>query len=238
MPGRFIVLEGIDSSILADEAEQLARWVRTEGQSFVITREPTDGPLGAQLRALLNGRLSVPEYAKALLFAADRLDHYEGLPSEEIGFENKSKPDAGLDPENKPKPSKTPSVKYGIKYDLEAGRFVISVRYLLSAYAQFSEQVSLDWLMKINALSTWPDLTIFIDVPVDVVLTRQIKEHGYDKDKVEDAREDLVRQRKNYLDAIASLKEKDFPVEVIESDSLTVIHRNCIRLLTQRFGME
>jgi dTMP kinase len=75
MAGRFIVFEGVDSEAIADQARRMAEWLRSEGMAAVTTREPTDGPIGSQIRLVLNGRLQVDEMTLAVLFLADRLDH-------------------------------------------------------------------------------------------------------------------------------------------------------------------
>lgn len=75
MAGRFIVFEGIDSEALTEQARRLAEWLRSEGLPVVVTREPTDGPIGAQIRLVLSDRLTVDELTQAALFAADRMDH-------------------------------------------------------------------------------------------------------------------------------------------------------------------
>lgn len=75
MAGRFIVFEGIDTDVLTDQASRLATWLRSEGLPAVTTREPTDGPIGAQIRLVQNGRLNVDQLTLAALFLADRMDH-------------------------------------------------------------------------------------------------------------------------------------------------------------------
>jgi dTMP kinase len=75
MAGRFIVFEGIDNETLVQQTRRLAEWLRDEGLTVVVTREPTDGPIGAQIQLVLNDRLEVDELTQAALFAADRMDH-------------------------------------------------------------------------------------------------------------------------------------------------------------------
>lgn len=75
MAGRFIVFEGIDTDVLTDQASRLATWLRSEGLSVVTTREPTDGPIGAQIRLVQNDRLMVDQLTLAALYLADRMDH-------------------------------------------------------------------------------------------------------------------------------------------------------------------
>lgn len=78
--GFFIVLEGIDGSGKTTQARLLAEALRHEGYEVVLTREPSDGPLGRWLRRYLAGsprRLS-PELELAW-FMADRREHVENL---------------------------------------------------------------------------------------------------------------------------------------------------------------
>ena len=84
--GRFIVLEGLDGAGTTTQAERIARALRERGSKVVVTRQPSDGPIGTQLRHALTGRLSLPngrgpltEDTLALLFAADRLDHLAAI---------------------------------------------------------------------------------------------------------------------------------------------------------------
>jgi dTMP kinase len=74
--GRFIVLEGIDGSGTTTQSARLGAALRAEGYRVVMTREPSEGPIGVLLRQALTRRLTgLSDRALALLFAADRLDH-------------------------------------------------------------------------------------------------------------------------------------------------------------------
>lgn len=73
--GLFIVFEGLDGSGLSTQARLLAEWLEKNRSRSALTKEPTDGPAGAQIRMALEGRLKVDEETLALLFAADRMDH-------------------------------------------------------------------------------------------------------------------------------------------------------------------
>ncbi len=75
MAGRFIVFEGIDSDVLAEQASQMSAWLLSDGLTVIRTREPTDGPIGTQVRLVLNERLKVDELTLTALFLADRMDH-------------------------------------------------------------------------------------------------------------------------------------------------------------------
>jgi len=56
---------------------------------------------------------------------------------------------------------------------LKEGKIVISDRYVYSSLAyQGSEGLNLDWIESINVNARKPDLSLFIDVPPEVVLER------------------------------------------------------------------
>ena len=76
--GKFIVLEGIDGSGTTTHAELLGKWLEVEGYPVVVTEEPSKGKIGAVIREKLKEKDSSP-MLDALLFAADRLDHWETL---------------------------------------------------------------------------------------------------------------------------------------------------------------
>jgi dTMP kinase len=80
--GRFLVLEGLDGAGTTTQARLLADRLRRGGRRAHLTAEPSGGPVGALLRQVLTRRIGGGEGegfdagALALLFAADRLDHW------------------------------------------------------------------------------------------------------------------------------------------------------------------
>jgi dTMP kinase len=85
---RLIVLEGIDGAGTTTQAERLGAHLNARGVKVHVTREPSAGPIGLTIRELLKeGVKHVDQTAMALLFAADRLDHWkrEMLPAMERG---------------------------------------------------------------------------------------------------------------------------------------------------------
>jgi len=74
--GLLIAFEGLDGAGTTTQAERTRdRLAETRGERAYLTREPTDGPVGAQIRLGLAGRVDFDPKTMALLFAADRLDH-------------------------------------------------------------------------------------------------------------------------------------------------------------------
>lgn len=76
-PGVFVVLEGGEGAGKSTQAERLADWLRAQGRTVVVTREPGGTPVGERLRALLLDPASrgLSARAEALLYAADRAQH-------------------------------------------------------------------------------------------------------------------------------------------------------------------
>lgn len=77
--GRFIVLEGADGAGTTTQAQALSSWLEARGATAHVTQEPSGGPVGRLIREILRGEKpsEMGWQRLALLFAADRLDHYE-----------------------------------------------------------------------------------------------------------------------------------------------------------------
>ena len=80
--GMFIVLEGIDGAGTTTQAERIISWLQSRGRRAHFTCEPSDGTIGRMIRGALSGQLLghsdslLPAESLALLFAADRADHW------------------------------------------------------------------------------------------------------------------------------------------------------------------
>lgn len=122
----------------------LADYLRSHGVEIVTTREPGGTPLGDRLRkAFLETYDSVSPMAELLAFAADRAQHVEFL----------------------------------IRPSLERGLVVISDRFADATYAYqgagrgFPEEKVLEAIdLATDGLK--PDLTIFLDIPVETATKR------------------------------------------------------------------
>jgi dTMP kinase len=74
--GLFITFEGGDGSGKSTQSELLAGWLRSQGRTVVLTREPGGTDLGNELRDIvLHRRGHIAPRAEALLYAADRAHH-------------------------------------------------------------------------------------------------------------------------------------------------------------------
>lgn len=80
--GLFVVLEGIDGAGTTTQAERIVEWLQTRGRVAHLTQEPSTGVIGTLTRRSLRGepighdQRLLPAESIALLFAADRADHW------------------------------------------------------------------------------------------------------------------------------------------------------------------
>ena len=168
-----MVLEGLDGAGTTTQCAAIAARLRAEGQRTVITREPSDGPIGTLIRQALGHRLRLPDgraltpATLALLFAADRVDH---VASE-------------IDPA------------------LEAGAIVLSDRYLLSSLAYQGADLPLSWVASVNARARMPDLTLFLAVDPKLAEKRRGERGG--REELYESLEQQKKIAKAYRKAIA-----------------------------------
>src|SRR3954454_24157846 len=148
--GVFVTLEGPDGSGKSSLLRRLSARVSVAGCDVVATREPGSTPLGEQVRRLVldtEPRIDRTGLADALLFAASRAQHVADV----------------------------------IRPALARGAIVVCDRYLDSsmAYQGAGSGLPLDELAAVQRFATGglvPDLTILLDLPVDVGLARKSAE--------------------------------------------------------------
>ena len=76
--GLFICIEGLDGSGKTTHAHRLVRNLQKRGFDAVYTTEPSRGELGTFIRGtILEGKKRVPRVVEALLFAVDRVEHFD-----------------------------------------------------------------------------------------------------------------------------------------------------------------
>jgi len=147
----------------------------------VLTREPGGTELGTRLRDLLLDPLvgDIDPRAEALLMAADRAHHVATV----------------------------------IRPALAAGDHVVSDRFAASslAYQGFGRGLSLDEVREISEWATgglWPDLTVLLDVPVEVAAARL----GTDLDRFEQADDGFHRRVVEGFRSLAADNRSDWVV--------------------------
>jgi dTMP kinase len=140
--GRFIALEGLDGAGISTQTRRLAVRLDRAGVNYYCTREPTDGPVGSQIRLALIGRLNVDPTTLALMFAADRSDHLHHAVA--------------------------PRLEAGVHVVTE--RQVLSS--LAYQGAQLGDRGWVREINRENLRFLAPDLTVFLDVPPQTALKR------------------------------------------------------------------
>jgi dTMP kinase len=171
--GRFIVLEGLDGAGTTTQTERLAAALRAEGHAVVTTREPSDGPVGTMIRQALTGRLGLPGGAGPL--APETLALLFAA-------------------------DRTDHLKAKVLPALEAGKVVLSDRYVLSSLAYQGMSLPMDWVEAINSHAVAPDLTLFVGVKPEVAARRRAVRGGpAELFEADEAQRRIARQ---YLAAI------------------------------------
>ena len=193
--GKFIVFEGLDGAGTSTQVLLLRDWLTAREIRCLTTKEPSNGPFGAEIRKAIEGRTRVDPRALALAFAADRTDHlfhwsFLGDESGEINAGNRS-----LRTEDT-----------GVDALLKRGVWVVCDRYVVSSYAyQLAQGLNLEWLQEINRFAIDPNLTIWIDTEVEECFRRI----GNRTTHLElfDSSDRLSQVREAYLTALASWRE-------------------------------
>jgi dTMP kinase len=73
--GLLIAFEGIDGTGKSTQIQLLAKKLRALEYEVVMTKEPTDGPVGQRIRKLYASRENVSQEEELQLFLADRRQH-------------------------------------------------------------------------------------------------------------------------------------------------------------------
>lgn len=73
--GTLIVFEGLDGAGKSTQVERLVARLRAAGHPVCRTREPTDGPAGARIRALSSAGADLAPEEELALFVEDRFEH-------------------------------------------------------------------------------------------------------------------------------------------------------------------
>jgi dTMP kinase len=76
----FVCIEGLDGSGKSTLMDALSRLLEERETDFIITSEPTDGPIGSTIKKYLSRADRTRDVAyEALMFAADRLWHISNV---------------------------------------------------------------------------------------------------------------------------------------------------------------
>lgn len=174
-PGMLVALEGLDGSGSSTQARNLFDYYGLQHSlNTWLTKEPTEGPIGAPIRHILSRKLEMDNQTLQMMFTTDRSDHL-----------------------NEPR---------GIITRLKNKSLVITDRYLWSTLAYgYAADLDIDWLLAMQSRFPLPDLTFFLDTPVDICLARmQESRLGLDLFEKKEKMEKVV---KGYMETILRFPE-------------------------------
>ena len=151
MRGRFITLEGLEGSGKSTQIGRHEQYLARRGLEVTVTREPGGTPLAEKLRQIVlsPGNESISPAAELLIIFAARAVHLDTL----------------------------------IRPALEAGRWVLCDRFTDAsfAYQGAGRGVADEHIRALQALvqgELQPDLTLLLDLPVEVGLQRAAARRG------------------------------------------------------------
>ncbi len=198
----FIVFEGIDSSGKTTQAELLKKYFLAIDEQAVISPEPSNGIIGNLIRQALKQRIvfsrdrDLFDRQMAYLFAADRHDHLYN----------------DID---------------GVFKLIQNNYHVISTRYYFSSLAYNCDSVEqFDFITKLNDRFPNPDLTIYIDIPIEVSLSR-LQERSLQE--IYETKTKLTKVRKQYQQIFAEYTGKAIAID--GTQDLQQIHSLIVQAL-------
>lgn len=203
----FITLEGSEGSGKTSQIPPLAEFLREKGYSVLTTREPGGTHIGDQVRAIL-GDLKNTDMGKRteiLLFQASRAQLVEQV----------------------------------IIPHLERGGVVLSDRYADStlAYQGYGYEIDLELLIPLVTFATRglkPDLTLFLDIPVEEGLLRKAK--GGERNRLDTL--DLAfyrRVQRGYYRLVQAEPQRWVVIDA--SRSFEEVQEEIYRVVAQRLGI-
>lgn len=157
--GFFIAIEGIDGCGSTTHTKLLGSLLESKKKQVYLTREPSLSTIGKVLREYLKKK-DIPIPTDALLFAADRVEHYynEILPKLESGYIVIS--DRYIES----------SIAYQAAQSIFDNK---SFDELSNAPNKNKFEMSIEWIENINKFSPKPDLTIILDIEPEKSLKRK-----------------------------------------------------------------
>ncbi len=145
--GFFIALDGIDGCGSTTHTGILKKNLELMKNTVYVTREPSQFGAGILLREYLKKK-NIPSPTDALLFAADRVEHYYN----EI----------------------QPNLNHG--NIVLSDRYLESSIAYQSAQTDDNFEITIEWIETINKFVPKPDITIILDIEPEISLKRKYSE--------------------------------------------------------------
>jgi dTMP kinase len=198
---KFITIEGIEGAGKTTALSFIKTWLNKRKIPYVTTREPGGTEIAEEIRHILlrHHRESLTDMAEVLLFFAARAQH----------------------------------LKTTILPALNDGKWVICDRFIDASFAYQGGGrnvpiLFLECLEQYVLVGKQPDLTILLDLPVEVGLKRIKKRAQYDR---------IEQEKKNFFDAVRKMylkRAKQFAARfrIINADcSIIEMQRRLYKLL-------
>lgn len=205
----FITFEGLDFCGKSTQVQLLENYLKTQNENVIVIREPGGTPISEQIRNILldMNNVEMKSETELLLFSASRAQ----LVQEVI----------------------LPALKKNF--------YVISDRFHDSsiAYQSFGRNISLDFVMQLQKFiigNAIPDITFFIDIPIEEVFKRMSNVKNADLDRIESSPEGINSHKINFYEKVRNgylfLCEKEERIKKINGLlSIEEIHKLIINYI-------
>ena len=199
---RFITFEGIDGCGKSTQVELLNDYLLNNNIQSRIVREPGGTSISEKVRDILlsNINTSMSSRTEALLMTASRAQLTKEI----------------------------------IIPQLKSNFWIVSDRYTDStlAYQGGGRNLDINWLKRLNLFATFekiPDLTFFLDVPVDIIPKRQTE----DLDRFETEGLTFLSKVRNVYIELADI-EKQRIISIDGTKQIDWIHKSIITIIEEK----
>ena len=198
--GRFITIEGVDGAGKSTNLDFIYESLTARGHDVLMTREPGGTPLAEEIRslALTERSEAVDPLAETLLIFAARAQHVATL----------------------------------VRPALDAGRWVLCDRFTDSTFAYQGggggvEDAVIAQLAERVHGDCWPDLTIYLDVPVDLAMAR-----ARERDQESAGGDRFENQQREFFERVRKIfrsRARVYP-RIVEVDASQPLQTVCAQL--------
>ena len=199
---RFITFEGIDGCGKSTQAELLNNYLLNNNIQSIIVREPGGTSISEKIRDILlsNINSSMSSRTEALLMTASRAQ----------------------------------LTKEKILPQLKSDSWIVSDRYSDStlAYQGGGRDMNINWLKTLNLFATFetiPDLTFYLDIPVDIIPQRQTGS----LDRFEEEGLTFLNKVRNAYIALADI-DKERIISIDGTKHIDQIHKSIIETIEEK----